>query len=124
MDVVVFSEMATKPPKRSKYIVDKFKNQLKIKFHIYSEPIGRTFCPHGLCFCHMFTQDPNRLYYESSELKLFENIECEWPLFWTYLILDGIFINSPEQVRNIKVKKKKSQIFPVLASLLNKTSEL
>lgn len=45
-----------------------------------------------------FHQDPNRLYYESAELKLFENIECEWPLFWTYLILDGIFINSPEQV--------------------------
>lgn len=43
-------------------------------------------------------QDPSRLYYESAELKLFENIECEWPLFWTYLILDGIFINSPEQV--------------------------
>ncbi|XP_066501820.1 phosphorylase b kinase regulatory subunit alpha, skeletal muscle isoform [Hoplias malabaricus] len=43
-------------------------------------------------------EDPNRLYYESSELKLFESIECEWPLFWTYLILDGIFINSPEQV--------------------------
>lgn len=44
-------------------------------------------------------QDPNRLYYESAELKLFENIECEWPLFWTYLILDGIFINSQEQVK-------------------------
>uniref|UniRef100_A0A667Y844 Phosphorylase b kinase regulatory subunit n=1 Tax=Myripristis murdjan TaxID=586833 RepID=A0A667Y844_9TELE len=44
-------------------------------------------------------EDPNRLYYESAELKLFENIECEWPLFWTYLILDGIFINSPEQVQ-------------------------
>lgn len=49
-----------------------------------------------LCFVSL--QDPNRLYYESAELKLFENIECEWPLFWTYLILDGIFINSPEQV--------------------------
>lgn len=46
-------------------------------------------------------QDPNRLYYESAELKLFENIECEWPLFWTYLILDGIFSNSPEQVASI-----------------------
>lgn len=48
----------------------------------------------------LLLQDPNRLYYESAELKLFENIECEWPLFWTYLILDGIFINSPEQVIN------------------------
>ncbi|KAM9451134.1 LOW QUALITY PROTEIN: phosphorylase b kinase regulatory subunit alpha, skeletal muscle isoform [Clarias gariepinus] len=42
----------------------------------------------------------NRLYYESSELKreLKLNIECE-PLFWIYLILDGVFINSPEQVQ-------------------------
>ncbi|KAF5890190.1 phosphorylase b kinase regulatory subunit alpha, skeletal muscle isoform-like, partial [Clarias magur] len=47
-------------------------------------------------------EDPNRLYYESSELKLFENIECEWPLFWTYLILDGIFINCPEQVQEYR----------------------
>ncbi|XP_010893039.2 phosphorylase b kinase regulatory subunit alpha, skeletal muscle isoform [Esox lucius] len=47
-------------------------------------------------------EDPNRIYYESSELKLFENIECEWPLFWTYLILDGIFINSPEQVQEYR----------------------
>ncbi|CAF87580.1 unnamed protein product, partial [Tetraodon nigroviridis] len=48
-------------------------------------------------------RDPNRLYYESAELKLFENIECEWPLFWTYLILDGIFSNSLEQVRPSQV---------------------
>ncbi|XP_062868054.1 phosphorylase b kinase regulatory subunit alpha, skeletal muscle isoform [Trichomycterus rosablanca] len=47
-------------------------------------------------------EDPNRLYYESSELQLFENIECEWPLFWTYLILDGLFINSPEQVQEYR----------------------
>nr|XP_046174739.1 phosphorylase b kinase regulatory subunit alpha, skeletal muscle isoform isoform X1 [Oncorhynchus gorbuscha] len=47
-------------------------------------------------------EDPNRLYYESAELKLFENIECEWPLFWTYLILDGVFTNSPEQVQEYK----------------------
>ncbi|XP_071235440.1 phosphorylase b kinase regulatory subunit alpha, skeletal muscle isoform isoform X2 [Salvelinus alpinus] len=47
-------------------------------------------------------EDPNRLYYESAELKLFENIECEWPLFWTYLILDGVFTNSPEQVQEYR----------------------
>ena len=44
-------------------------------------------------------QDPNRLYYEPAELKLFENIECEWPLFWAYLIIDGIFSGNMEQVR-------------------------
>lgn len=46
-----------------------------------------------------FLQDPNRSYYEPAELKLFENIECEWPLFWTYLIIDGIFNGNMEQVR-------------------------
>uniref|UniRef100_A0A672FZQ0 Phosphorylase b kinase regulatory subunit n=1 Tax=Salarias fasciatus TaxID=181472 RepID=A0A672FZQ0_SALFA len=36
-------------------------------------------------------EDPSRLHYDPAELKLFENIECEWPVFWTYLILDGLF---------------------------------
>ncbi|KAG8554138.1 hypothetical protein GDO81_003682 [Engystomops pustulosus] len=47
-------------------------------------------------------EDPTRLYYEPAELKLFENIECEWPLFWTYLILDGIFIGNLEQVQEYR----------------------
>ncbi|XP_038213012.1 probable phosphorylase b kinase regulatory subunit alpha isoform X2 [Zerene cesonia] len=36
-------------------------------------------------------EDPNRLYYEPWELRMFENIECEWPLFFCYLILDYCF---------------------------------
>ncbi|XP_074109095.1 putative phosphorylase b kinase regulatory subunit alpha isoform X2 [Cotesia typhae] len=36
-------------------------------------------------------EDPNRLYYEPWELRMFENIECEWPLFYCYLILDYCF---------------------------------
>ncbi|KAG9478035.1 hypothetical protein GDO78_013169, partial [Eleutherodactylus coqui] len=47
-------------------------------------------------------EDPSRLYYEPAELKLFENIECEWPLFWTYLILDGIFNGNLEQVKEYR----------------------
>ncbi|XP_055986088.1 phosphorylase b kinase regulatory subunit alpha, skeletal muscle isoform [Sorex fumeus] len=47
-------------------------------------------------------EDPNRLYYEPAELKLFENIECEWPLFWTYFILDGIFSGNTEQVQEYR----------------------
>lgn len=43
-------------------------------------------------------EDPNRLHYELAELKVFDNIECEWPLFWTYLILDGIFFKKQDQV--------------------------
>lgn len=34
-------------------------------------------------------EDHTRLHYEASELKVFEHIECEWPLFFTYLLLDA-----------------------------------
>ncbi|XP_046886800.1 phosphorylase b kinase regulatory subunit alpha, liver isoform isoform X2 [Hypomesus transpacificus] len=47
-------------------------------------------------------EDPNRLHYDPAELKLFENIECEWPVFWTYLVLDGIFTGDQEQVQEYK----------------------
>uniref|UniRef100_A0A671N3Y3 Phosphorylase b kinase regulatory subunit n=1 Tax=Sinocyclocheilus anshuiensis TaxID=1608454 RepID=A0A671N3Y3_9TELE len=73
------------------------------KEEIISKLQGRYGCCRFLRDGHKTPkEDPNRLYYESAELKLFENIECEWPLFWTYLILDGIFINSPEQVQEYR----------------------
>ncbi|XP_030636698.1 phosphorylase b kinase regulatory subunit alpha, skeletal muscle isoform isoform X4 [Chanos chanos] len=73
------------------------------KEEIISKLQGRYGCCRFLRDGHKTPkEDPNRLYYESAELKLFENIECEWPLFWAYLILDGIFINSPEQVEEYR----------------------
>ncbi|XP_030627255.1 phosphorylase b kinase regulatory subunit alpha, liver isoform isoform X2 [Chanos chanos] len=47
-------------------------------------------------------EDPSRLHYDPAELKLFENIECEWPVFWTYLILDGIFNGDQVQVQEYR----------------------
>ncbi|KAM7016039.1 phosphorylase b kinase regulatory subunit alpha, liver isoform 3-T3 [Tautogolabrus adspersus] len=47
-------------------------------------------------------EDPSRLHYDPAELKLFENIECEWPVFWTYLILDGIFSEDQVQVQEYR----------------------
>ncbi|MDV2996402.1 MAG: hypothetical protein N4J56_006056 [Chroococcidiopsis sp. SAG 2025] len=44
-------------------------------------------------------EDTNRLHYEPWELKQFEHIECEWPLFFTYLLLDGIFRGDRPQVQ-------------------------
>jgi phosphorylase kinase alpha/beta subunit len=43
-------------------------------------------------------QDPNRLYYEPWELRMFENIECEWPLFFCNLILDYCFQGNKNAV--------------------------
>jgi phosphorylase kinase alpha/beta subunit len=49
-------------------------------------------------------EDPSRLYYEAVELKKFEHIECEWPLFFTYLFLDGLFRGDVEQAKTFHTK--------------------
>ncbi|KAH9381475.1 hypothetical protein HPB48_008717 [Haemaphysalis longicornis] len=36
-------------------------------------------------------EDPRRLHYEPWELQAFEHIECEWPLFFCYMIIDACF---------------------------------
>ncbi|TPX45369.1 hypothetical protein SeMB42_g04038 [Synchytrium endobioticum] len=36
-------------------------------------------------------EDNSRLHYDAHELRIFEHIESEWPLFFTYMVLDGYF---------------------------------
>lgn len=43
-------------------------------------------------------EDKEKRYYEKGEIKNFEKIECEWPLFYLYMIIDGMFKSLPEQV--------------------------
>ena len=43
-------------------------------------------------------EDASRLYYEPSELRAFEHIESEWPLFFTYLLLDALMREDREAV--------------------------
>ncbi len=52
-------------------------------------------------------EDTSRLHYEPWELKQFENIECEWPLFFTYLLLDSLFKGEREQVKYYQAKLEK-----------------
>ncbi|XP_076338400.1 putative phosphorylase b kinase regulatory subunit beta isoform X3 [Tachypleus tridentatus] len=44
-------------------------------------------------------EDTTRKYYKSGETKQFENIECEWPIFFIFMILDGVFKGNEEQVK-------------------------
>ncbi|KFD63405.1 hypothetical protein M514_24426, partial [Trichuris suis] len=44
-------------------------------------------------------EDPRRLYYEPHELQKFENIECEWPLFFCYLFIDAHFNNNQDKMK-------------------------
>jgi len=62
---------------------------------------GRYGCKRFLRDGHQTAiEDTTRLHYEPFELKQFEHIECEWPLFFTYLALDGIFRGDRAQAQN------------------------
>jgi phosphorylase kinase alpha/beta subunit len=49
-------------------------------------------------------EDSTRLHYEPSELREFEHIESEWPLFFTYLLLDALMRNDSEAIEHWKKK--------------------
>ncbi|XP_032296039.1 probable phosphorylase b kinase regulatory subunit alpha isoform X10 [Drosophila virilis] len=55
-------------------------------------------------------EDPSRLYYERWELRMFENIECEWPLFFCYLILFHAFQNDKHMVQEYADKLEKIMV--------------
>ena len=44
-------------------------------------------------------EDSSRLHYESWELHLFENVECQWPMFYCFLIINGCFSKDNEIIR-------------------------
>lgn len=73
----------------------------RTKNDIINKLQGRYGCKRFLRDGHQTVlEDKHRLHYEPWELKQFEHIECEWPLFFTYLLLDGIFRGDPEQVKD------------------------
>ncbi len=59
--------------------------------HILEKLSGQYGCKRFLLDGHQTVlEDKNRLYYEYNELRKFEHIESEWPLFFTYLFIDAI----------------------------------
>ncbi len=66
-------------------------------------------------------EDAHRLHYEPLELKQFEHIECEWPLFFTYLMLNALFRGDRSEAENyyqklqpLLVEKDGYQLLPEL----------
>ncbi|XP_037297906.1 probable phosphorylase b kinase regulatory subunit beta isoform X1 [Manduca sexta] len=55
-------------------------------------------------------EDPNRRYYHEGELKHFDGIESEWPLFYVLMIIDGVFRTQPDQVEEYQ-KLLKARIY-------------
>ncbi|XP_016430843.1 LOW QUALITY PROTEIN: phosphorylase b kinase regulatory subunit beta-like [Sinocyclocheilus rhinocerous] len=44
-------------------------------------------------------EDKNRRHYKPAEMKLSDGIECEFPLFFIYMMIDGVFRGNPAQVK-------------------------
>ncbi|XP_036296549.1 phosphorylase b kinase regulatory subunit beta isoform X2 [Pipistrellus kuhlii] len=59
-------------------------------------------------------EDPHRRYYKPAEIKLFDGIECEFPLFFLYMIIDGVFRGHAAQVKEYQ---------DLLAPVLHRTAE-
>ncbi|KAI8900409.1 glycosyl hydrolases family 15-domain-containing protein [Globomyces pollinis-pini] len=75
----------------------------RTRMNIVKKLGGRFGCKRFLRDGHQTVlEDHNRLHYEPHELKIFENVESEWPLFFTYLILDGLFYGDKEQVEKYR----------------------
>ncbi|KAG1714606.1 putative phosphorylase b kinase regulatory subunit beta [Nymphon striatum] len=49
-------------------------------------------------------EDEDREFYYQGETKEFEGIECEWPLFFIYLIIEGMFTGDADQVSEYQKK--------------------
>ncbi|NJN30849.1 MAG: glycosyl hydrolase family 15 [Synechococcales cyanobacterium RM1_1_8] len=67
-------------------LADRTRNEIIAKLQ------GRYGCKRFLRDGHQtVVEDHQRLHYDPWELQQFEQIECEWPLFYAYLMLDGLF---------------------------------
>lgn len=72
----------------------------RTKRNLINKLEGRYGCKRFLRDGHQTVlEDTTRLHYEPWELQKFEHIECEWPLFFTYLVLDGLFRRNTKQVQ-------------------------
>jgi len=69
-------------------------------------------------------EDCNRSYYNPQELKQFMHIECEWPLFFSYLLLNHLFAGNIEaakayrgKLESLLVEQHGQQLLPELYSV-------
>uniref|UniRef100_A0A6I8NCB0 Phosphorylase b kinase regulatory subunit n=1 Tax=Ornithorhynchus anatinus TaxID=9258 RepID=A0A6I8NCB0_ORNAN len=60
-------------------------------------------------------EDQNRRYYKPAEIKLFDGIECEFPIFFLYMMIDGVFKGNPKQVKDYQ---------DLLTPVLHQTAEV
>ena len=72
---------------------------------------GRYGCKRFLLDGHQTVlEDHNRLHYEPHELKQFADIECEWPLFFCYLLLNHLFDDNKDVALEYRKKLEELRV--------------
>jgi phosphorylase kinase alpha/beta subunit len=75
----------------------------KTRDKILSELGGKYGCKRFLWDGHQTAiEDHSRMHYEHSELANFENIESEWPLFYTYLYIQALFEGDAKEAKKYR----------------------
>ena len=87
------------------FAVDNQSIRTKTEAIICEKLEGRYGCKRFLLDGHQTAiEDSHRQYYEPHELKQFMDIECEWPLFFTYLLLNSLFTGNIEAATRYRAK--------------------
>lgn len=94
----------------------------KTRQNILQKLLGNYGCKRFLLDGHQTVlEDTNRLHYEPFELTQFEHIESEWPLFFTYLMLDELFrgnrteaLKYQKRLDDLLVERNEQRLLPEL----------
>lgn len=93
LSVIGFPAFAVEDPE----LIDRTRRKIVEKLE------GRYGCKRFLRDGHQTAiEDTSRLHYEPWELQQFEHIECEWPLFFTYLLLDALFAGDRDRAQHYR----------------------
>ncbi|VUD53343.1 hypothetical protein TDB9533_01815 [Thalassocella blandensis] len=77
----------------------------KTRDEILSKLGGNYGCKRFLWDGHQTAiEESSRIYYEHSELANFENVESEWPLFYTYLYINALFNDNETTAQHYREK--------------------
>ncbi len=115
LSVIGFPAFAVKDPVLRK----------KTEHLIVQKLAGRYGCKRFLLDGHQTAiEDVHKLHYEPQELKQFADIECEWPLFFCYLLLNSAFAGDTgaansyrQQLDSLLVEQNGQKLLPELYRL-------
>lgn len=104
------------------FAVDNQQLRAKTESLIIEKLQGKYGCKRFLLDGHQtIIEDQQRLHYEPHELKQFMNIECEWPLFFCYLLLNNLFAGKLDEasqyrslLEDLLVKQNGQSLIPEL----------